>query len=56
MIELRVAPAKLYPPCQTSFVCGRKSYTKMRLPYNPLFEVAKRIEFAPTDSYFDQVL
>ncbi|CAM6002178.1 unnamed protein product [Sphagnum balticum] len=33
-----------------------KSYTKMRLPYHPLFEVAKLIEFAPTDSYFDQML
>lgn len=56
MIELRVAPTKLYPPCQTSFVCGRKSYTKMRLPYNPLYDVVKRMEIVPIDTYFDQVL
>lgn len=56
MFELKVVPSKLYPPCPTSFTCGRRSFTKLRLPHNPLFEVAKRIELAPGESYFDQML
>lgn len=44
MQRLRIATKETYPKCLATLTLDGKSYSNLRIPYHPVFELAKTIE------------
>lgn len=55
-MKVRLVPSETYPICASSFTINGKPYHHLRIPYNPLFEVAKEINLSSSNNKLEAVL